>query len=417
MGFKQRACEPSVGDTRHWWAGRLAVLIGIAALAFNLRPPALVIAPLLGEIRAALGIGGVGAGVLTTLPPLCFAVVSLGAPALTARLGPHRTALLALVAIVLGQAVRVLLVAPAVFFTGTAVALTGMAIGNVILPTLVRQHFPDRIGSVTGLYSLVLGIGVALASLAAVPVATWTGSWRWSLAVWVLTAALAALPWLGLARHDASRSRGPGRRISIAAVARTRVGWVLALFFGVESIHAYAVYGWLPTIYVDAGMTDAQGGLMLALMTGIGIPLSFWVPRHVAQTRHPGRLMAALMLAGAAGFTGLLLIPTTLPWLWAVLIAVELAAFPAYLTLLGMRGGSPEATAALSGFSQAVGYLMAATGPMAMGVLSTLTGGWTVPLLAMLTLSLPLAVLGQLAVRPHSLQDELDAGTRYRDSQ
>lgn len=399
-----------MGEPQRWWVGRLAVLIGIAALAFNLRPPALVIAPPLGEIRAALGIGGVGAGVLTTLPPLCFAAVSLAAPALTAKLGPHRTALLGLVAIVLGQAVRVLIVGPTLFFTGTTVALMGMAIGNVILPTLVRQHFPDRIGQVTGLYSLLLGIGVALASLAAVPVAVATGSWRWSLAVWTLTAALAALPWLALARHDGPRAAGRGRRgIGIAAAARTRVGWVLALFFGVESIHAYAVYGWLPTIYVDAGLTASQGGLMLAVMTGVGIPLSFWVPRHVARTPHPGRLMAALMLAGVAGFTGLLLAPTTLPWLWAVLIAVELAAFPAYLTLLGMRGGSPEATAALSGFSQAIGYLMAATGPLAMGVLSTLTGGWTIPLLAMLSLSLPLAVLGQLAVRPHSLQDELDA--------
>lgn len=399
-------------DSRPWWAGRLTVLIGIAALAFNLRPPALAISPLLTEIRTALGIEGIGAGILTTLPPLCFAAMGLVAPALAARLGPHRTALLALLAMVVGQIVRVVVPGVAMFFAGTTVALIGLAIGNVILPTLVRQHFPDRIGQVTGLYSLLLGIGVALASLAAVPVAETTGSWRWSLAVWAVTAFVAALPWLGLARHDragAVRRRGG---VGVAAVARTRIGWVIALFFGVQSVHAYAVYGWLPTIYVDAGLTAAQGGLMLGIMTAVGIPLSFWIPRHVATTLHPGRLMAVLVAAGVVGFAGLLVIPTTLPWLWAVLISIEISSFPAYLTLLGLRGGSPEATAALSGFSQAVGYLMAAAGPMAMGVLSTLTGGWTVPLLAMLILCLPLAVLGQLAVRPGSLQEELDARAR-----
>lgn len=398
-----------MSDTHRWWVGRAAALIGIAVLAFNLRPPALAISPLLGEIRIALGIGGVGAGVLTTLPPLCFAVVGVLAPALTARLGTHRTALLALLAIVIGQVVRVLVVDPAVFFVGTAVALTGMAIGNVILPTLVRQHFPDRIGQVTGLYSLLLGTGVAVASLTAVPVAEAAGNWRWSLAVWVVTGALAVVPWLKLARHDQSGAARRGGGIGVAAVARTRIGWVLALFFGVQSVHAYAVYGWLPTIYVDAGLTAAQGGLMLGIMTAAGIPLSFWIPRYVAGTQHPGRLMAVLVAAGTVGFAGLLLVPTTVPWLWAVLIAIEISSFPAYLTLLGLRGGSPAATAALSGFSQGIGYLMAATGPMAMGVLSTLTGGWTVPLLVMLILCLPLAVLGQLAVRPGSLQDELNA--------
>ncbi|MFT4166324.1 MAG: MFS transporter [Microlunatus sp.] len=399
-------------DPRPWWAGRLTVLIGVAALAFNLRPPALAISPLLNEIRGALGIDGIGAGILTTLPPLCFAAMGLVAPGLAARLGPHRTALLALLAIIAGQVVRVLVPGAGVFFAGTTVALIGLAIGNVILPTLVRLHFPDRIGQVTGLYSLLLGIGVAVASLAAVPVAEATGSWRWSLAVWAVTAAIAAAPWLGLARHDRSGAVRRGSGVGVAAVARTRIGWVIALFFGVQSVHAYAVYGWLPTIYVDAGLTAAQGGLMLGIMTAVGIPLSFWIPRHVAATVHPGRLMAVLVAAGVVGFAGLLVIPTTLPWLWAVLISIEISSFPAYLTLLGLRGGSPEATAALSGFSQAVGYLMAAAGPMAMGVLSTLTGGWAVPLLAMLILCLPLAVLGQLAVRPGSLQEELDARAR-----
>jgi MFS transporter, CP family, cyanate transporter len=135
------------------WSGRVLILIAIAGLALNLRPPAIAIAPVLPEIRADLGFGGVLAGVLTTLPPLCFAVVGVFAPAIAARVGLHQAALLSLLAIAIGQAVRVLLPLPAVFFVATVLALLGMATGNVLLPSLVRRHFPDRIGRATGIYS------------------------------------------------------------------------------------------------------------------------------------------------------------------------------------------------------------------------------------------------------------------------
>jgi CP family cyanate transporter-like MFS transporter len=389
------------------WSGRVLILSAIAALALNLRPPAIAIAPVLPEIRGALGFGGVLSGVLTTLPPLCFAVIGVLAPAIAARAGLHRAALISLLTIAIGQAVRVLVPLPAVFLVATVFALLGMATGNVLLPSLVRLHFPDRIGRVTGIYSLALGIGVALPSLLSVPLATATGSWRWSLGIWTITALIAAVPWIRLAtetRPMRSRTKPP---IRIGHVARTRVGWIIALFFGIQSIQAYAIFGWLPTIYIDAGLEPASAGLMLTITTGLGLPLAFWVPHHIATTQRPQWLVALMPTCGLIGYLGLLIAPTTLPWLWAILLSVNLGCFPAFLALTGMRGHTPAGTAALAGFSQSVGYLLAAIGPFAMGVLSEATDGWTIPLIFLLALCLPLAVFGQLAVRPGSLESEL----------
>jgi len=109
------------------------------------------------------------------------------------------------------------------------------------------------------------------------------------------------------------------------------------------------------------------------------------------------------------GYLGLIIAPTTLAGLWAILLAVSLSAFPAFLALTGMRGQTPAGTAALAGFSQSVGYLLAAIGPFAMGVLSEVTGGWTVPLIFLLALCVPLEIFGQLAVQPNSLESELHA--------
>jgi MFS transporter, CP family, cyanate transporter len=390
------------------------VLIAITLLAFNLRPPAIAIAPVLPEIRADLGFGGVLAGVLTTLPPLCFAVFGVLSPAIAARLGLHRAALLSLLAIAIGQAVRVVIPLPAVFFLATILALIGMATGNVLLPSLVRRHFPDRIGRVTGSYSLALGMGVALASLLSVPLATATGSWRWSLGVWIITALIAAVPWVRLATEPGPIRSSTKSAIRIGYVARTRVGWILALFFGIQSIQAYSIFGWLPTIYVDAGLDPASAGLMLTITTGLGLPLAFWVPHHIVTSQRPQWLVAVMPTCGLIGFLGLLIAPTTLPWLWAILLAVDLASFPAFLALTAMRGQTSSGTAALAGFSQSVGYLLAAIGPFAMGVLSETTGGWTAPLIFLIALCVPLAIFGQLAVRPHSLESELVSRTTWQ---
>lgn len=384
----------------------MTVLVGIVVLAVNLRPPAIAVSPVLGQVRSDLGLNGLLAGLLTTLPLLCFAGFGALAPWLAARIGLHRSALVALVAVAAGQAVRVAAPQVVVFLLATVLALAGTAVGNVLLPSLVRRHFPDRIGLVTGIYSLLLGTGVALASLLSAPVAAASGSWRWSLSIWIGTAVLAAVPWVRLARSDRPEPLTE-QTIRLGQVARTRLGWVMALFFAVQSFHAYSVFGWLPTIYADAGLSSARAGLMLTITTGLGLPLAFWVPHYVARAHRPQWLLITIPTLGLAAFVGLMTVPTTLPWLWAVLLSVGLSGFPAFLALVGIRTRTASGTTALSGFSQSVGYLCAGIGPFLMGVLSEATGGWQVPLIMLSGLCPVLAVLGLLAARPRQLEDEI----------
>ena len=382
------------------------VLLALLALAFNLRPAAVSVGPLVQEVERGLGLSAAAAGLLTSLPVLAFAAFGGLAPWLASRLGVHRLTTLALLATAVGLGWRAVTSSPALFLVATVVGLAGMATANVMLPSLVKLHFPRRVGQVTALYTTVLASGLALASVLTVPAAQALGSWRWGLGVWAVAAAVAVLPWLGLVGHD-TRAQPPTHTITMGQVARTRLGRLMAVAFGIQSLQAYAVFGWVAQVYRDAGWSATDAGLLLGLLTGIGIPVSLLIPTLAGRSASQVRLMLTLLACLPAGLMGLALAPMTLSWVWAVLIGVSQGTFPLILTLLGLRSRTSEGTAALSGFAQATGYLVAALGPFGMAVLHDATGGWTVPLLCLVALVVPLAAAGAAVSRPSYVEDEL----------
>jgi CP family cyanate transporter-like MFS transporter len=387
-------------------ARAVLVLVALLALAFNLRPAAASVGPLIQEVEQGLGLTAASAGLLTSLPVLAFAAFGGLAPWLAARLGVHRLTALALVATVAGLGWRAATSSPSVFLVASVLGLAGMATANVMLPSLVKLHFPHRVGLVTSLYTTVLASGLALASVLTVPAAQAFGSWRWGVGVWAVAAAVAVLPWLGLLGHD-TRAQDRPHTITMRQVAGTRLGRLMAVAFGIQSLQAYAVFGWVAQVYRDAGYSATDAGLLLGLLTGIGIPVSLVIPALAARRPSQVWLMLSLLACLPAGLLGLALAPTTLPWLWAVLIGVSQGTFPLILTLLGLRSRTSEGTAALSGFAQSTGYLVAALGPFGMSILHDATGGWTVPLLCLTALVVPLAVAGAGAARPSYVEDEL----------
>jgi CP family cyanate transporter-like MFS transporter len=288
----------------------------------------------------------------------------------------------------------------------SVVALAGMATANVLLPSLIKLHFPERIGFFTALYTTSLAIGLTSASVLTVPLAEGLGSWRWGLGSWALVAAVAAVPWLFLVRHDSAPSSSH-RRIPLRAVARTRLGWAMALLFGLQSAQAYTIFGWFAQVYRDAGFSATTAGLLLGVVTGISIPLSFWVPVAAGRTKDQTRLMLLLIGCYPVGYLGLMLLPRQGAWLWALLVGVGASVFPVVLTLIGLRSRTSDGTAALSGFTQSVGYAVAALGPFGIGVLYDATGGWTWPLLSLTALSLVTGWLATIAGRPQFIEDEL----------
>lgn len=395
------------------------VLIGLVLLSLNLRPAAVSVGPVLDEVRDGLGMSTAAAGLLTSLPVIAFALFGALAPATARRFGPHRVTLVALVAVAAGLAGRALVDHQAPFLALSLLALGGMAMANVLLPSLVKRHYPDAIGTLTSVYTTALAIGLTTAFVLTVPIAEAFGSWRAGLGAWAVLAAVAVLPWLRLAGHDSSAPEStvtPTRRIRFGDVARTRLGWAMAAFFGLQSMQAYAIFGWFATLWRDAGFSPTVAGALVGAVAGTSIPLSALVPKLVARPGDQRAVLLVVMLLYPVGYLGLVVAPHSLALLWAIVLGAATTTFPMVLTLIGLRARTPEGTAALSSFTQSTGYLLAALGPFGVGVLHEATNGWTVPLLALSLLTAPMLVLGVLVAKVQYVEDRLPgSGTGARD--
>lgn len=390
----------------------LFVLLGIVAVALNLRPAVASLGPLLADIQRDLRIGGAASGLLTALPTLCFASFGAVAASLGGRLGPRRVTMAAMVALAAGLALRGLARGELVFFAASVVALGGIAVANVLVPVLVRLYFPDRIGEAMGIYSMALSAGTALPAAVTVPLAGALGhSWRGSLEVWAGTALLAVLPWLAVrgprrvVRADRDRERLP--------VWRSRTGWAMAVFFGTQSLSAYAMIGWLPRILRDAGVPAGTGGVLLAVVTGLSMPVSLVLPRLAVRLPNQRPLVVVLIAFTVFGYAGLAVAPAAAPVLWAVLLGLGQGTFPLALTMIPLRVRSTAHTAALSGFTQSVGYLLAAAGPFVTGVLHDATGGWTVPIAVLAAFLVPQLAAGLVAARNRTVEDDLEGRSEF----
>ena len=194
---------------------------------------------------------------------------------------------------------------------------------------------------------------------------------------------------------------------ALGQIARTRLGWAMAVFFGMQSLQAYAVFGWIAELYADAGFSATEAGLLLGVITGIGIPLSFVIPTFGIRSALQWPMLVALTSCYVVGYLGLLIAPVAGAWLWALLVGIGTCTFPLILTLIGLRARTAEGTAALSGFTQSVGYLLSAVGPFSIGLLHDATNGWTAPLLLLIALLVPLTVAGWTAIRSGPIEDQL----------
>jgi MFS transporter, CP family, cyanate transporter len=386
---------------------RFMPVVAIIVLALNLRPVAVSVGPVLAEISADIGLSPGMSGFLTSLPTLCFAVFGAIAPWVGARLGPHVAIGVAFVALVLGQALRPFADGPLAFFGLSVVALAGMALANVLIPPLVRLHYPNRVGLGTALYSLAISIGVTISSAVTVPLAQATGGWRGAMVGWAVVALASLVVWAPMLRFRERGGRRSTASLSVLTIGRTKLGWALAIMFGLQSGSSYTVFGWLPSIFRSYGMSEVDAGLMLGIATGVGIPLAFIVPAYVARTPRPTGIFLVMMGCLAAGWLGLLLAPMAAPWLWSILLALGTSTFPMILALFATRALTPSTTAALSGFTQSVGYLFATVCPILFGSLNGWTGSWSASLILMLVLTVPFTITGLYASQPRVIEDQL----------
>lgn len=394
------------------WLLRL-IAVGLVLAALNLRPAITSLGALLEEVREGLHMSGSVAGVLTSVPPLCFAVFGVMAPRLARRFGAGAVVCAGMAAIAAGLIIRPYIGSTAGFLAASALALMGIAVSNILMPVIVKRWFPDRVGTMTGLYSMALALGTALAAAVTVPVTgALGGNWRTGLAVWAVLAAVAVLPWIVLVRDRTPAPGQPGPAAANAAeapalrITRSRTAWGLACFFGLQATAAYITMGWMPQIFRDAGVSAGTAGVLLAVTMAMGVPLAFVIPRVASRLKQQGPIVVVLGLCGLIGYGGLYLAPAAGAWAWAVLLGVANCAFPLALTMIGMRARSGAGVVRLSAFAQSTGYLLSIPGPLLVGVLYQHSGGWGLPIALMAGLMIPQMVAGILAGRDRTIEDE-----------
>ncbi|MFG3603631.1 MFS transporter [Micromonospora chersina] len=391
--------------------GGLLVLVGMLLVAVNLRAAVTSLGALLDEIRDGLGLSGAMAGLVTTLPTIAFAGLGALTPWLVRRWAAARVLVVAMLALSVGQVLRVVTDSAAVFVVTSALALAGIAVANILLPMLVKQHFPHRTGLVTGAYTMALTVGTTVAAASAVPVAHAFGSWRAGLGVWAGLAAVAVIPWVPLALRARAARRTATPAVAAAGTARvrparTRLGWAMAVYFGAQSLSGYAIMGWLAQLFRDAGYAPEAAGLLLAGVTALGVPVALMMPTLAGRLPTLRPLVLSLTAFSAAAYVGLALAPHGLAPLWVLLLALGQGAFPLILTTIGLRARTAEGTVALSAFAQSTGYVIAALGPLLVGILYEVTGGWTAPIGFLLVALAVQTTAGMVIARPRHIEDE-----------
>ncbi|GLZ14607.1 MFS transporter [Actinomadura sp. NBRC 104425] len=378
----------------------------IVLVAVNLRPALAAVGPLLTDIRTDLGLSGTGAGAVTTLPLAFFGAYGLLAAFL--RRTPRGETLLvtAMGLLVAGLLLR-LAPSSTALFTGSLVAGIAISIGNVAIPAIIKRDHPGSITTVTAIYTVAVTTGAAVSSGAAVPVQrALDGSWRLPLGLLAIPAALAGLAWLPRLRRSApaaSVAAGASRRVA-ARVWRSGLAWQITVFMGVQSLLNYVVLGWLPTICQDRGMAETSAGYVLALSALAQAVGSLSVPAIARRTRDQRPVVVLAVALCLAGFAGIAWAPIGSVWLWTVVLGfAQGALFATALALLGLRAHDAQVAAQLSGMAQGVGYVIAALGPLLVGALHDMTGGWTVPMAVVLAVTAGLAVPGLAAARERTV--------------
>ncbi|MEO6826573.1 MAG: MFS transporter [Microbacteriaceae bacterium] len=399
---------------RPLWSGRVLALLGILLVAFNLRSAVAALSPIFSEVRLDFSLSSVEIGVLGMLPPVCFAVFGIVAPVFTRRMSLEAVMLLSLVAILTGNLLRGVSGSFTMLAATSALAFAGMGVGNVLLPPLVKRYFPRRIGLMTALYATVMSVSTLLPPLVAVPVADGAG-WRISVAMWAVLSLLAILPWLGILIARRPSARQPDSVIEepepelLGRIWHSPIAWSLAVVFAVSAINAYALFAWLPEVLHDmAGVEGAGGGVLLALYSAMGIPVGLLIPVLATRMKNIGWLIYTGVAFWLSGYLGLIFWPAAATWVWVSFAGLGELMFPLCLVMINLRSRTHQGAVALSGFSQGIGYTVAAFGPLMMGVLHQLTGAWIGAIIFLIGTALACALAGVVLARPRMLEDQVD---------
>lgn len=368
---------------------KIVLLIAILLISLNLRPAITAVGPLVSEIRLDTGLSSSAIGLLTTLPVLGFGLISVLTPLFTRKIGTEGTMLLALTLLTGGIFLRV---HPSVLalYSGTVLLGIGIALGNVLLPGIVKKQFPERAGTMTGIYSAALGIGATVASGASVPLSETYGlGWRWALGVWGFLALGALIFWFPQMRANIPILLKKGFRESLRQLGSSKLAWYVSIFMGVQSLTFYTLIAWLPDILIERGLTAGEAGWQLALMQGVGITATLIFPAWASRIKEQKNPVILLVIIELIALIGISIPSIGFTSIWVSMMGFALGgSFGLALLLIVLRSRTSTSANELSGMSQSVGYTLAATGPVLFGAIFDWFGNWIIPLIFLFIIAL-----------------------------
>ena len=385
----------------------LLIILGILFISFNLRAPITAVGSVVEMIQSEYALTNAAAGFITTLPLIAFAIVSPFVSTLSNKIGHSKAMMLGLFLILTGEIIRSYTGAAGLFL-GTAVIGIGIAIGNVIIPAIIKLYFSHKVGAVTSIYTSGMCIFAAVGAGVSVPLAKDLGlGWKNALAAWFILTLITALIWLPQITKKPSQVSTTKKAVSHTSIWRSSLAWWVTLYMGTQSLLFYSLVAWLPTIVVSKGMSASFAGNMALLFQLMAIPATLLIPALCDKFQDQRILVFATCTIYAFGMLCFLLAQSLLFLTVAViLMAIGMGgSISLSIAFISLRSPSSERASQLSGMSQSAGYLFAALGPIVTGLIFDLQSSWTIPLILFIGLIIFLCCCGMFAGSNKTVND------------
>lgn len=385
------------------------LLLFIFLVALNLRGPVTGLPPLLDRISTDLNLSSSQSGLLTSLPLLAFGFFAPVASWLTRHFRIERILASGVGLIAIGMIIRTF-GSISTLYIGAIFIGAGIAIGNVLLPSLLKREFPHYVVQLTAIYVLMMSIGGFLMSSLAVPLSLYAeqpafhlpinslsmSGWSFALACQSVLILLPLVVWFSckITQHQIPQTSNADMATS---VWRSKTAWQVASFLAVNSLINYIVVAWVPAILMSHGYTDSTAGLYHGYLQLAGAMPSLILAPFIHRLGSHRRLCLSATGLTTLSLAGFIFVPS---WsgVWSVSFGFGVSmGFILGLSFVSLRTNSPKQAAALSGMAQLIGYTLAAIGPVLIGALYDWQQSWTTPLYVMLSIGLIWMGLGWMA--------------------
>lgn len=384
-------------------------LIIVILIAGNLRSPITAVSPVLSEIMAVLNLTNVQGSLLTSIPLLVFASCSMLVSKIGARTNILYNLMLSVVLMLIGLYLRVL-GNVTMLYVGSLLIGLGICIGNVMTPAYIKKVFPDRIGLMTGVFSVTINVFAALAAGFSIAIGEWTQlGWQGSLGIWLVWS-IPALLVVGIEMFSARNRRVQEKTAETEKarfnVFRSRQAWNISVFMGIQSLVYFCVIAMLPTVLVDYGMEESKTGLVLSVFQLIMAPIVFICPVVAAKMKDQKLLVSLTGAFMLIGLVMLLIFKAEFIYLSVILVGISTGlAFSLSILFFSLRSRTTSGTIKVSGHAQSVGYLIAAFGPPIFGMLHDWDSSWNISFYFLMLMAVIMTFFGIGAAKRRFVED------------